>query len=177
MDQRNRLQSQEPSHPNINSINQEIDRFVQAHKRNKWLKFLNGEDRKSRANKLWSTIRNLNSSEGKSNASKISFGTITLSIPKKSANLFNRQFTPHPPTIYDSKRAVLRRIRQLPKESVEYTTNGVFETIRFMKKQGSWKRQPGPHPLPLPGAKCHKIHQAVAESFKKLDGDPAELVR
>ena len=98
-------------------------------------KNLNGVDHKSGANKLWSTIRNLNGSKGKSNANKLmTFGTIITSIPNKCANLFNQHFTPHPPTIDDSKRAVLRKIRQLPKDSVEYTTNEVSETITSTKK-------------------------------------------
>ena len=109
--------------------------MVQAHKRNKWVEFLNGVEHKSWANKLLSTIRNLNVSKGKSIANKlITFGTKVTSIPNKRANLFNQQFTPHPPNIDNSKRALLRKIMQLPKESVEYTINEVFETVRSTKK-------------------------------------------
>ena len=93
---------------------------------------------KGNSSKLWNAVKSLSSNNQKPPANRGIFfdaeKKIPYNDPKKCANKFNQQYTPHPKHSNKSKRNTLRKIRELIMEYREFTEKMVDNAIRDSKK-------------------------------------------
>ena len=136
IDERNELRKNDPTNPEINVLNNNINKKIDEHKKTKWTEHLKSCDRGSK--KLWKTIKNLNSPQQTTNNQGINFNNKINNNPKKMANMFNSQFTP-PSNNKPSKRlrTTLRHLKNKPKNQEVNIT--VSQTIAAIKKSKNSK--------------------------------------
>ena len=114
-------------------LNTEIKIKINEHKRRKWLEFLDGIDLKSGARRLWSTVKALSGCIRAPDNQPVSFGGETVWDPKKSAELFNKQYTPGSHTTDPQQRVIVRRLKKLRVEEVSVTVKDVENAIKSTK--------------------------------------------
>ena len=136
--ERDELQKEHPGDPRITELNYTINKKVIEHKRAKWTEFVKGMTHKGNSSKLWNAVKSLSSNNPKPPANRGIFFDAEKKIPyhdpKKCANKFNQQYTPHPKHSNKSKRNTLRKIRELKMEYREFTEKMVDNAIRDSKK-------------------------------------------
>lgn len=136
IDQRNELRKNDPSNPNINVLNDNINKKINEHKKNRWAEHLKSCGRGSK--KLWTTIKNLNNQQQNTNNQGLYFDNKITNNPKKMANLFNSQFTPTSNSKPSKRlRSTLRHLKNKPKNQEINIT--VSQTIAAIKKSKNSK--------------------------------------
>ena len=112
--ERNILRAQNPSDPRINELNDNINRLIAEHKREKWREHVGECNQNSK--KLWNTIKTLNGNPPRPNNLGIYFNKKVVNDPKKIANKFNSQFTPATSTRSSKPfRKILRKVHKKTK--------------------------------------------------------------
>ena len=136
IDQRNELRKNDPTNPDINVLNNNINQKINEHKKTKWTEHLKSCGRGSK--KLWKTIKNLNNQQQTTNNQGIYFDSKINNNPKKMANLFNSQFTPESNTKPSKRlRPTLRHLKNKPKNQKVNIT--ISQTISAIKKSKNSK--------------------------------------
>ena len=111
IEERNTLRATNPSDPRINELNNEINKKIADHKREKWREKV--DECKQNSNKLWTTIKTLNGNLPRTNNMGIYFNNKVINDPKKLANKFNAQFTPAAPAKSSKPfRKTLRKVHR-----------------------------------------------------------------
>ena len=131
--QRNQLRAESPADDRIPQLSAEIDALVLEHRRSKWLEHLNYRNINSK--QLWSTIKSVSGSKRNTNLSTISFNNIQHVDVKKCALQLCRQFIEHPSSQNRTKRAVIRRSKNLKRDlqPLSFTSSEVEAIISKSK--------------------------------------------
>lgn len=95
-------------------MSSEIVKLVNEHKRNKWRDHIDKCTLSGATDNLWRTIKPLSKPQAKTNNLIISFDGNPITDSRRSATLFNKQFTPHPDQIDKMSRKIVRLLHKLP---------------------------------------------------------------
>jgi hypothetical protein len=116
--ERDDLRKSNPASPRITTLNREITKLVNDHRKTKWIQHLEAQEPNTKA--LWNTIKSISNPRTKCENQPITFETSPVYDNKKAANLFNRQFTPPTDTARSKEsRGIRRKLRQKNEGNIE----------------------------------------------------------
>ena len=108
--ERDDLRKQDPNNARIDELNEEINKEINTHRRQKWLDHL--EECEQGSQKFWKTVKDLKEPSKRVENIAIKFNGKPVSENKRIANLLNRQYTPSidkKPS--QSYRATIRKLK------------------------------------------------------------------
>ena len=115
IEERDNLKSTDPSNPNINELNRNINKLIANHRKTKWREHL--EKCHQGSKKLWTTIKGLGDHPKQPENQAIYFNGRPYNDNKKIASNFNAQFTPCANTKPTKAfRKTLRRLKRKPSD-------------------------------------------------------------
>ena len=133
MDERDRIRKDNPSDPRIPNMNNNIQKDIKFHRRDKFIKHL--DKCQPNTKDLWTFIKKLEGQPKQPKNQGISFGDQTLNNPQKIADKLNCQFTPtsnKKPT--QPTRNILRNLKKPPKDpEVVITEEQTAKAIKAAK--------------------------------------------
>ena len=133
-EKREEFQRKHPIDPKITQRNHEINKLVQSQKCKMWIDFVQTLTHRGNCSKLWSTVKRLSSSNAKPPEKSFDAKKTTHHDPRKCANKFNQQYTPHTNKNEKEKRNTRRTIRRLEIGGRMFKCNTVKEARRETKK-------------------------------------------
>ena len=133
IEERDQIRKSNSLDPRLKDLNKNIDTKIREHKQQKWKDHLDSCQPNSK--KLWTTIKNLNSQPPQPNNQGIKFNNKIHHNPRKLAQKFNSQYTPHSDKKPKQKsRKVLRHLKVQPADpKVKISTAQVREAIKKAK--------------------------------------------
>jgi endonuclease/exonuclease/phosphatase (EEP) superfamily protein YafD len=135
IDKRNEMRKNNSKDPNLNKLNEEINKDIRDHHAEQWKNKL-GEDwsHNKNVNKLWSVIKSLKKCDKNSTNKCLQFDNKLSQSALETANLFNKQFTSaikH--KTKPENRKINREIQKLQGEEIKITSDEVKTAIKTTK--------------------------------------------
>ena len=141
INERNNLRKTDSKHPNLQHLNNQINKLIQTHKTNYWKTKLSQQwDHKTNSKTLWNTINSLAGKRTQPQSNRtITFHNKIKTTATEIATSFNKQFTRASPHQTNSNnRKTDRSITQLPKgQHTPITNTQVITAIKNSKPSKS----------------------------------------